>query len=287
MGLFIGPDSLLVQLHRWLDASIEAQSLKVAIKAVLREGEPAKSTINALHIWSAYLTGYPFKPIDSTLLMSTGMGQTIWPSILDTRVIQKNGFLSMSWARGDLVFNGEKYKLVHSPTNPVSLRPGNDIGFQRQNNIWGVPKPVLRPMHNFPDVRSRWEVAVGLNDLTAEVSLSQPVHELIATPRASPTMILQNLASALILESCPHDPRTPLPKADQFCAYTTLGLPMLLPLPQDPPAYSVIGVDGDQELQFFACAGDNTATPIIIRKLACLSCCLSVGRKTGYPVIIL
>ncbi|KAM6516697.1 hypothetical protein FALCPG4_014871 [Fusarium falciforme] len=138
LGLFIGPDGLLVSLHTWLDASIEAQSLKVAIEAILRKGEPAKSTINALHMWSAYLTGYSFRPIDSTLLMSSGMGQTIWPSILDTRVIGKNGFLSLRWARGGLIFNGDKYELVHSPLTG-NIRPDKEPGFQRQKHIWGIP----------------------------------------------------------------------------------------------------------------------------------------------------
>lgn len=87
------------------------------------------------------------------------------------------------------------------------------------------------------------------------------------------------------MSNCGHDPGRPLPRADRFCRYTASMLPSIVDTKSDICVAGVVAVDGSPDLQFGAVMG--LLSPAVLRKDACLACCLAVCRKTNFPVVIL
>jgi len=101
---------------------------------------------------------------------------------------------------------------------------------------------------------------------------------------------MANLATALIVEACPHEANSALETEDRFSCYTgplNPTQPAAITRDKNYMKVGVVAVDGADDLRFFALSCGDTTAPLVVRKDACLSCCLDICRKTCFPVLIL
>lgn len=108
--------------------------------------------------------------------------------------------------------------------------------------------------------------------------------------RISPSHLLANYVSALMVENCPHAHGVQLAKPDTLSVFRG---PMNLPRPafestgENRANTSVVAVDGANDLRMFALGCGGIEVPVVLRDSACLGCCLDVCRRTGFPVLVL
>ncbi|TPX10028.1 uncharacterized protein E0L32_001225 [Thyridium curvatum] len=279
LSLFNYPEGLLVrpdipQHSRGGDA------LPGQVMHILKTGEPKRASILQLLAHALALAGHDNtqQVMSEDWVMSCYMGQAVWPAIFDTKVIEKHGFLTLNWARGNLKYRGASYKQVKGSGN--------------YNGQWTVvqapdPRPVLGPLNLFPQVKAAFRTAIGNRELTVGLGLDGA--DVFSSYTISPVQVLINLSQALILETCSHDPRAELSEPDVFCDYMKFPIFDIASeeLDRGYGAHQtrVIGVDGHDSLRLFSCG--IMRLPLVVRKQTCLSCCLSVCRKTGCLVLIL
>ena len=112
---------------------------------------------------------------------------------------------------------------------------------------------------------------------------------------AFPSDNFANLSNSLILESCSHNTRSKLESVDKFCVYTGATSVVCASRHEnnEPPIVGVVAVDGADDLRLFALTYDDIwwfgldNQKMVIRKRACLECCLNVCRKADAYVLIL
>lgn len=280
LSIFESPEMLLVSLPNGHD---DASFLK-AVYNVIRSGKPAVCAIGKILGRALTLVGHTDFD-ENGWVISCYRGQTVYPSIFETRDICQPGYLMLCWAPGLLFFDGEVYnkgidtshhysKEYRHTTDSVSIKSS---------------RPVLEPLNLVPNMRMEWKV------VRCDGYLG--VYLMCGGSIGQPSRILMNLSRALILRGCPHDSASPLDRPDPFSNY--LG-PSLLSqgLHNNPRAptssgaerrIDVVAVDGDASLRIFAVSVlDDTRpeSPFVIRKGACLQCCLDLCRRAGSDYLI-
>lgn len=281
LSLFYCPEDL--QIHFPIPQHSETKNpFKKAVETIIMEGSPTHCEFPEVLNWALALAGHAVsKEIkDMNWVMSCYAGQAVWPTVYDTNIVTKHGFLALSSLRGELTYEGERYKVVK----------GSDEGFAMMNprqDIFEVP--VLKPDNLLPGLEACWRLKVGDGVLNGSMGL-KGMDGRYGYVNISPSIILANLASALLVEDCQHASDAVLASEDRFCSFTG-------PVNPTQPAYlskdknymkiGVVAVDGADDLRLFSAAcGDNIA-PIVLRRSACLLCCLDVCRKTRFPVLVL
>jgi hypothetical protein len=212
--------------------------------------------------------------------MSSYVGQTIWPTIYDTHVVKRYGWLSLQWRNGDLEYNRDKFGLVKGPSGGTTmLNPLHDI----------IPGHVTKPQNLVGGLKAVWQVHVGDGAWNVGLGLDGPGGRY-SPITVSPSLLTSNLAGTLLVD-CTHDADRELPEPDQFCEFTgpinPTGPASKSRREQDFMKVGVVAVEGAQDLRMFALACGDTITPLVLRQSACLECCLDVCRRTNFPVLIL
>lgn len=203
---------------------------------------------------------------------SSSKGQAVWPTIYETHSYGMGGYLSLSWHPGLLRHKGETYNLAHWSQSSI-------LGSDR---ITGICKDkVQSPCNLCPGMELDWMVSTGEDSLDVALSVRCGLNEYHSIG-LEPARVLTNLAKALLVEDCPHNPTSELDFSDTRLKFSG-------PLyPCDPSAgISVVAVDGDDGLRFIALSTLNNEYPVVLRKRACLACCLEICQKTGSPVVVL
>ncbi|KAL3418847.1 hypothetical protein PVAG01_09068 [Phlyctema vagabunda] len=262
LSLFHCPDDL--RIHIPISCHLESKNqFRDAIESIITTGANQHCDFTSLLNWAMALVGQDVSKDVKSLnwIMSSGSGQVVWPTIYDTNIIEKQGFLSLSWLRGDLRYKDQEYKL---------------------------PGLVQEPCNVFPDLRVAWRLRIGDGVLNASLGL-EGMKGRYDFAIVSPVLLFANLATALMVD-CQHETSAPLEAADRFSSYTG-------PLnPTQPAALSrernvmnigVVAVDGAEDLRLFALACGDHIAPVVIRKAACLRCCLDICRRTNFPVLVL
>lgn len=255
--------------------------LLAGVQHILRSGETVDVSFTSLLDWALSLAGHsvsnPVKKLD--WVMSSASGQVVWPTVYDTNSIDKYGYLGLTWRRGELRYKDEVYGLVQ----------GDDRGKIADALIDSFSEPVESPLNLVSDLRVAWQVKLGDGGLRAGMRL-EGMDGRYRVSNLSPTLLLANFASALIVESCSHPSDAPLARADTFCAFTGPGNPTYPASTTTGETWmktGVVAVDGANDLRFFSIGCGRVQVPIVIRQSACLSCCLDVCRRTGFPVLVL
>lgn len=282
LSIFESPEMLLVSLPK--DHDDASCMFLNAVHYVIRSGKPAVCAI--MKILGRALTLVGHTDVDENgWVISCYKGQTVYPSIFETRDICQPGYLMLCWAPGLLFFDGEVYnkgiytshhysKEYRHTTDSVSIQSS---------------RPVLEPLNLVPNMRMEWKV------VRCDGYLG--VYLMCGGSIGQPSGILMNLSRALILRGCPHDSASPLDRPDPFSNY--LG-PSLLSqwLHNNPRAprssgaerrIDVVAVDGDAGLRIFAVSvldATGPEFPFVIRKGACLQCCLDLCRRAGSDYLI-
>jgi hypothetical protein len=276
LSLFEYPNAPLVHLQHHRDGS---NPFKQAIYSIISTGELAYCNLLYLQQYALELVGHNvLEDIkESRWVMSCFKGQVVYPGLYETSCYDKRGYLTLNWLPGLLRYDGDVYaKVIGDGINSV----GNDP-------FTGVHDMVARPCNLVSDIKLVWRVVKGDTVLQVFLGLSSQKREF-SSCQFSPSTILKNLSSALLLEACPHSPAAALESPDEFCAFT--GPLHVTAIPREKNGIQVVGVvavDGSDELRMFSLCGGGSIIPMVLRKDACLSCCLDACRKTNYPVVIL
>jgi hypothetical protein len=276
-SLFQGPDAPLVQLQHYRDGSYP---FKKAIYSILSNEILRNITISDILQYTLDLVGHKVAVDvkESRWVMSCFKGQVIYPHLYESSHYDKQGYLTLAWSSGLLRYHGEVYTRVIGDAN--SSLSGRDP-------VTGVMGEVTGPCNLVPDMKVVWHVEQADNLLKVSLGLQSGQQDL-SRIRYSVNQILENLASAIMLEACSHSPNAVLEEPDKFCAYT--GPMAIKPYSDQKNGIQVIGivaVEGSNELRLFSLSGAGVIMPLVLRKDACLSCCLDACRRTKYPVIIL
>ncbi|KAH8651043.1 hypothetical protein BX600DRAFT_387419 [Xylariales sp. PMI_506] len=228
--------------------------------AITRECR-SKCSVNSIVDWALRIVGHSVNHGKSWIL-SSHMGQAVWPSIYETKLYEKHGFLRLSWLPGLLLFKGESYKACTGPLfNTIGSDPITDI----------CKDSVTQPCNLCPHLELKWNMTSNeAGGLEASLSLKD-VGKTTAAGVLNPSRIIQNLATALFVGPCSHDSNSRLPAADRFCVFTGPFKPA-----GDIDNIWVVAVDGSDELRFFALANNMGNYPVVLRRGACLACCLAV-----------
>lgn len=276
-SLFQGPDAPLVQLQHYRDGSYP---FKKSIYSILFDEYHNDTRISDVLQYTLDLVGH--KVIDdvkeSRWVMSCHKGQAIYPLLYESSLYEKQSYLTLAWAFGLLRYRGEVYTRVVGDANTSSS--GRDP-------VTGLGGEVTGPCNLLPEIKVIWHVEQAENFLRVSLGLQSGDRDL-SPIRYPVNHILDNLASAIMLEACSHSPDAALEQPDKFCEY--IGPMTIMPYYKHKHGIHVIGivaVEGSNELRFFSLSGAGVIMPMVLRKDACLSCCLDACRRTKYPVIIL
>ena len=279
LSIFESPEMLLVSPpNRYHDASFPK-----AVHDVIRSGKPAVCAIGKILGRALTLVGHTDFD-EERWIISCYKGQTVYPSIFETRDICQPGYLMLCWAPGLLFFDGEVYNKGVDTNYHYSreYRPTTDSVSIESS------RPVLEPLNLVPNMRMEWKVVRCDGYLD--------VYLMCGGSIGRPSRILMNLSRALILRGCPHDSASPLDRPDPFSNYLGPSLPSqgLHNNPLAPRSsgaerrIGVVAVDGDAGLRIFAVSvlATRPEFSFVIRKGACLQCCLDLCRRAGCDYLI-
>lgn len=282
LSIFESPEMLLVSPPNGHDDA-SCIFLK-AVHYVVRSGKPAVCAIRKILGRARTLVGHTDFD-EKRWVISCYKGQTVYPSIFETRDIYQPGYLMLCWAPGLLFFDGEVYK--------KGIDTGHRYSKEYRHTTDSVSiqssRPVLEPLNLVPNMRMEWKVVPCDGYLD--------VYLLCGGSIGRPSRILMNLSRALILRGCPHDSASPLDRPDPFSNYLGPSLPSqglhnkhLAPRSSGAERrIGVVAVDGDAGLRIFAVSvldATRPEFPFVIRKGACLQCCLDLCRRAGSDYLI-
>lgn len=269
-SVFESTDTLLVNLRcRKQNSSL----FEAMIYTILETGERGdKESIEPVLAWILACVGHDHgvkDVIDRKWVISSFKGQAVYPKMFQMGKPDLHGFLTMSWAPGLLRFNGEVYTR--------GLSPGN-------NSV--VPSPETQqmwdagtiPLNVASTLSMKWEVAHRSDYLEIWLSCGRAI--------GLPYDILRNLCLGVVLENRPHGRDSPLRRANRFSAHRA---PFFVERPRVnarlEPEVSIVDVEADGTLQLFALSRIPDL-PFVVRKNACVQCCLDVCQKAKISMVL-
>lgn len=293
-----------------------------AIHTILGQGGRARCMIFSLLNWALQLVGHDVKQLEEkTWIMSSFKGQTVYPTIYQTQAYSRRGYLSLSWLPGFILYKGDVYsraigpEIVQRGVDPVTgiceeevLEPRNLC--PKMNVRWKVT-----PLENslclslsLQDDLGRYSPVAScpthvLSNLVAALLVEDCSHasdaRLGAPDRFSaftgPLKPVKDSDSTGMAQSV-----SEITFRGRHTDYATewISEPGPAQLPQEKneaeeadddqaEEISVVAVDGCDELRFLALSNNMSQAPMVLRKRACLACCLDVCRETGYKALLL
>ncbi|KAL6798621.1 hypothetical protein J3E68DRAFT_400324 [Trichoderma sp. SZMC 28012] len=277
LSLFENPESLLVRPSH---DRHNADQLKYTVCEVLRDGEPRVFDDGHLLQWARAMVGHVYDDKDRRLIVTSGRGQVVYPSVYEYQRIERVGYLRLSHFRGVLKYEGDVYNVVASldiGAHNVSDEPEQPIYEGNQN------PGILRPMNLFDHISVSWEAFTqDLGEIRAFLLIHTRGSNSIAARNLS--LFITALKDTFFYEDCQHDGRSWLEEADRF---TTIQSPWSEAVAENDENSHVriIAVDGSEDLRLLALLHANG--PVVLRRDACLRCCLDLCRRTATRRLIL
>ncbi len=254
-------------------------AMRNKISNLIRSGDPEDFDDMELIEWARSMAGHTFDNEDRSLIITSSKGQVIYPIVLDTFHIEKQGYLKLCCLPGVLRYNDDIYDVVSHP-DPDTF----DVQRHASDYLRGFPQKVCRPLNLFRGFRVSWKISVRDNkELHAGLTLRSETNNPAAI-ELDPLMLLFSLRDTLLVESCSHDQHAPLMSEDKFTSYSS-------PWDEHNEAsdttsqVDVVAVDGADDLRCFALAYSGTLA--VLRRNSCLACCLNVCRHNDVHVLIL
>lgn len=285
LSLFESPSTVLIRPSH---ERYRGANMRNSICQLLWTGKPQKYEDGDLLNWARSMVGHIFDDEDRSLILTSSQGQVVYPAAYETYRVEKSGYLRLLCFPGILKYNGDSYNVVASkPIKARYLLPsscssissnGSDLSSQKRNQGFGVLQPVN--LHRNASVS--WKISIQENqEMQADLMIAIREKEFRAT--RNPECALLSLRDTLICESCPHNSRARMTEADHF---TT----------NQPPWFenkatgseelvNIIPVDCSDALRYFALASNDSSA--VLRRQACLRCCLEVCRDNDAQVLIL
>lgn len=241
---------------------------------ILKDGEGTSVGLSEILDRTLRILGHEVAPMREhhNWIISSAKGQSVWPTIYESQSYSKREYLSLSWHPGLLSHNGEVYDLAKCLW---ASRTGTDP-------ITKICKEqVQKPCNLLPQLGLDWMVSAGEHSLHVALGVRSGPNQHHSVG-FKPCTALNTLAEALLVEQCQHDSNAELKSSDVLLRFTG-------PIrPHDPDAeVSVVAVDCDDGLRLVALCNIDVNHRVVLRKGACLACCLEICQKTGSKVLIL
>ena len=240
------------------------------MESVILSGEEQFKDIYSLLHHAIRLAGHDHPQEYGRWVMSSYNGQVIFPSLYETLEINKEGFLTLSWLPGIIRYRDQVHNQICFPD--LVARTG------RLEVLKDMP--VIGPCFLVPSLRLVWRIAYVESGLSLSLGLEGDGHTWI---KCSARKLMQQLASALIVEACEHEADTALEIPDPDCLFTS----PLTPVPEAKNMIGVVPVDKSDDFRFATLTSVEGNTRFVVRKRACLSCCLNVCKTSSANVLIL
>ncbi|TVY27942.1 hypothetical protein LHYA1_G003509 [Lachnellula hyalina] len=272
LSLFESSTPVLVRLS--LDRQQGLPALDNNFAQVIKSGNSQKFDDMDLIDWARSMVGHVFDDEAPGLLLTSGKGQVIYPVVLDTFYVEKQGYLKLYCLPGLLRYQNEIYSVVSSVDGENAEYP--------HSNLPAYPK-VFRPLNLFKEFMLSWKISIKENKELCIKLMMCSSSDTSFRVETDPLLILLYLRDTLLLERCPHNLQAQLTDADRFSSYTS-------PWYQDEEAsdaasqVSVVPVDGADDLRCFAIACQGSS---VMRRNSCLQCSLNLCRNADVHSLIL
>lgn len=200
---------------------------------------------------------------DQRWIMSSRSGQTIFPQVFATGVVEQSGILCIGCLPGTILLHGsEQFPIVFA-----------DLPLGKQTSdpdFTADPVVPLAPRNDFSAHDMKWELSRHDNALGAKFSF-----------RGIPRNPMDILSSALrsIFVYCPHDRgSTFLPENLTIFECSPFGLAW-----RKPGSVGVVHSDKNEPVRLCAFADDK---PCVVRMQSCLECCVQSGVLNNLAFIV-
>ncbi|RSL60232.1 hypothetical protein CEP54_006872 [Fusarium duplospermum] len=273
LSLFQSPDSLLVHYISTSRRGDNSQFIK-DVHSVIKKGDATWCPLGCVLERALELVGHETK-YSRGWVMSSYNGQAVWPTIYETSNYEKEGLLSLSWLPGHIWHKNTSHQVATS-TDAVFATTDSEMDIRREG--------VSEPCNLYPTLQVQWQATLRAQGLQVSVGLKGKTGTLKVSQ--NPAYILENLANALLVGKCQHSPDAKLDVPDRFSFLTGPVIPFD-PLASDD-TIGIVAVDRRDDLGLMTlCCNFPPGHFVILRKGACLSCCLQVARDAGARTIVL
>ncbi|KAL7793370.1 hypothetical protein V8C43DRAFT_44267 [Trichoderma afarasin] len=280
LSLFESRHELFIKPSRDRHNEDQENQLIQAISSVLRSRKQQIFEDEHLLQWARAMVGHDFDDEDRCLIITSGRGQVVYPSVYGSGRIERVGYLRLSNFCGVFRYEGDVYNVVSSPddgASDISGHPGQLVYKQNQNI------QILQPMNLYPNASFSWKIAAQ-DDGEIQADFLVRVQNSNFTATRSPSFFITALKDTLFYEDCLHDSQSRLEEADRFTTNQLLWHEEVAKNDENPRV-NIIAVDGSEGLRRFALADANG--PVVLRRDACLRCCLDLCRRTSARRLIL
>lgn len=260
-----------------------SNDLSQGIQEILETGATENGNAYTLLSWARFMVGHVFEDEDIDYVIIVDKGQAVFPTIFESYRIEKNGYLCLTALPGTLNYQGDTYNTVTAHLFP------EDQGSTGQHSHTDHSPPIYPivsvPLNLFSKYKVSWKIHIQ-SDTELRSELTVRSNEGIISGGENPTILLEFLDQAFMLEGCPHDSRAQLAPPDTFCAYSS-------PFGDHSAACNstsfvdVVAVDRADDLRFFSLRGSESDSPVVFRRDACIACCLAFCRNAGGHILIL
>ena len=225
------------------------------------------------------------------LVLTCLHGQAVWMEIHQTQRISKTGYSTMLWHPGSLIYNKEGYDIAHGASGEGSARK-NDA--EHINKTWESLE-VSQVCNMMPRSGTPIWIINALPGRIIGVSYSLELQPTGCKPLkwiVMPNMIHWALANSVLLETCGHSPEAKLHKADIRANFKFHQDSFLRDSDSDTEEETstvrVVPANGDDVVRYMTLLGwARTDTSFVLRREACLQCCLDVCREIRSTLLIL
>lgn len=280
LSLFESRQELFIKPSRNRHNEDQENQLIQAIGNVLRSRKQQIFEDEHLLQWARAMVGHDFDDEDRCLIITSGRGQVVYPSVYGSDRIDRVGYLRLSNFCGVFRYEGDVYNVVSSPddgASDISGHPGQLVCKENQKIA------ILQPMNLYPNASFSWKIATQ-DDGEIQADFLVRVQDSNFTATRSPSFFITALKDTLFYEDCLHDSQSRLEEADRFTTNQLLWHEGVDENDENRRV-NIIAVDGSEELRRFALADANG--PVVLRRDACLRCCLDLCRRTSARRLIL
>ncbi|KAK4072452.1 hypothetical protein Trihar35433_4516 [Trichoderma harzianum] len=249
LSLFKAPELLLVRPRH---DRHNAKQLRDTVCDVLRNGEPREFDDGHLLQWARAMVGHVFDDKDRRLIVTSGRGQVVYPSVYESDRIERVGYLRLSHFYGVLKYDRDVYNVMASPDNEASDVSDDQKRYIYENN---QNPEILQPTNLYRNVNVSWEV---VTQDYGEIQANFLVHiqDRNFTARRNSSLLITALKDTFFYEDCLHDRQSMLEEADRFITNQPPWHEGVAENDENPRV-NIIAVDGSEELRHFALAHAN------------------------------
>lgn len=295
LSLFHCPDSLALSIESvYVGNNFLQNEYLTAIFGILAKGEREQCAVESLNNWCLGLVGHHdisnVERSGQLPILSCYKGQAVWLTVHQSYDCTTKGFLSLSWLPGSVIHQKERYNLVLGSGQARYLSCNEPL------NTTYYHEPVSQVRNVCPpDLKIFWNIGPK-EDRTLEASLQVTglvldkykwnTIETAVRPELLPCL----LAKTTLAPDCRHPPSSTLAVPDRFASFFD---PLNLPTGKkvEEGYVNIIAVDGSNHLRYLAlsylASTVNFDFKVMVRRSACLACCLNMCRRFGCSVLVL